>query len=431
MWGLIDCDNFFCSCERVFRPDLAGRPIVVLSNNDGCIVSRSPEAKAMGVDDIMPYHKMLERFPNSGITAFSSNYLLYGDMSARVMALLKQEISGVYQYSIDEAFLDLSGIDVSTLKKWGEELCAKVKKWTGIPVSLGIAPTKTLAKVASRYAKTYPGYHKCCLIDGEEQRVKALRMFPVGKVWGIGRRTAAALARYDVLTAYDFTTKSRSWIRSKFHVTGERTWYELRGFPMISTDSLDEVTKQSIMTSRSFPGMITDFEKVRTHVANYAARCALKLRRQKSVCGMVTVFVQSNRFREDLPQYSNSASFHFPTSTNTSTEIIETATNILTGIFRPGIHYKRAGVMVSDISSAAAIQPDLFYFNPAQRHKLCKISEIIDEINNRLGADTIVIAAQQYAEKSDDGKSLKFCNAIRRALKSPEYSTSINAFKVR
>lgn len=430
MVGLIDCDNFFCSCERVFRPDLADKPIVVLSNNDGCVVARSKEVKAMGIRDCMPYYQLLEQYPNAGIVAFSSNYTLYGDMSARIMAILRESVPDVIQYSIDEAFLDLRGMEHMDLKSWGEALCRKVLKCTGMPVSLGIAPTKTLAKMASKYAKKYPAYNKCCVIGNDEQREKALKLFPVGDVWGIGRRITRTLEYFGIQTAYDFTQKPKSWIRSKFHVTGERTWAELRGVSVIDVDGLDGVEKKTIVTSRSFPGMLSDIADVRSHVANYAARCALKLRRQNSVCSLVTVFIQSNHFREDLEQYDNSASYSFMTATNTTTEIVNVALRILDTIFHKGIYYKRAGIMVSGISSANAVQPDLFTFNPERRKKYQDISTAVDTINRRIGADTVVLGAQQYREKGEDGKSIKFVNAIRRAMKSPDYSTRLGAFVV-
>lgn len=213
MWALVDCDNFFCSCERVFRPDLDGRPVVVLSNNDGCVVARSAESKKMGVKMGLPYYQMLEQYPNSGITAFSSNYRLYGDMSARVMAVLRDYVPAILQYSIDEAYLDLQGFDGIDIKTWGEELAARVKKWTGIPVSIGIAQTKTLSKVASRFAKRFAGYRKCCIIGTEEQRTKALRLTEAGDVWGIGRRISRKLALEGVYTAWDFAEKSRRWVK--------------------------------------------------------------------------------------------------------------------------------------------------------------------------------------------------------------------------
>ncbi|MDE6271094.1 MAG: Y-family DNA polymerase, partial [Muribaculaceae bacterium] len=392
MWGLIDCDNFFCSCERVFRPDLNGVPVVVLSNNDGCVVARTREVKAMGVPEGMPYYQLLEKYPRSGIVAFSSNYELYGDMSARIMAILQQETPEVIQYSIDEAFVNLSGIDLSLLKGWGEALCRKVRRWTGMPISLGIGPTKTLAKVAVRFAKDYPGYHKCCVIASDEQREKALKLFPVGKVWGIGRRLAAKLNYHGVATAYDLTQRQRGWVRAQMHVTGERTWQELCGIPAIDLGDLNSTTRKSIMTSRSMPGMIDNLEDLATHVANHAARSARKLRAQHSVCELVTVFVQSNRFRDDLPQYENSASLSFATATDSTIEIVGAAKRLLASIFRPGILYKRAGVMVSGIHSAEFVQPDLFDYDPERAGRHSSISAAIDEINRRLGMDTVILA---------------------------------------
>lgn len=430
MVGLVDCDNFFCSCERVFRPDLAKTPLVVLSNNDGCVVARSREVKAMGIPEGMPYYQLKEKYPDSGIVAFSSNYALYADMSARVISILRGEAPDVIQYSIDEAFLILEGMEGMDLHKWGEGLCRKVQKCTGMPVSLGIASTNTLAKMASKYAKKYPGYNKCCVISTEEQRQKALSLFPVGDVWGIGRRIRRKLEYIGVNTAYDFASLQKDYVRRRFHVTGERTWKELQGIPCIEIEGLEGVSKKTIVTSRSFPEMIRELDDLRSHVANYAARCALKLRRQNSVCAVVTAFIQSNHFREDLEQYDGSGYHSFSTPTNTTNEIVECAIRILDYIFRKGIWYKRAGIMVSGITPANAIQPDLFEYCPERRRRFSEVSAAIDKINSRMGADTVVLGAQQYRERSEDGKSIKFVNAIRRAMKSPDYSTRLGAFVV-
>ncbi len=430
MVGLIDCDNFFCSCERVFRPDLARTPLVVLSNNDGCVVARSKEVKAMGIPEGMPYYQLKEQYPNSGIVAFSSNYALYGDMSSRIVSILREEAPDVIQYSIDEAFLDLTGMDHLDLHKWGENVCKKILKCTGLPVSLGIASSNTLAKMASKYAKKYPAYNKCCVIGNEEQREKALKLFPVGDVWGIGRRIRRNLEYIGVNTAFDFAALSKDYVRRKFHVTGERTWKELHGEPCIAIEGLDGVTKKTIVTSRSFPEMIRDLADLRSHIANYAARCAVKLRRQKSVCSMVTAFIQSNHFREDLIQYDCSASHSFLTPTNTTSEIVGMATAILEAIFKKGIYYKRAGIMVSGISPANSIQPDLFEYNPERSQKYKDLSIALDKINGKMGADTVMLGAQQYRDKGEDGKSSKFVNGIRRAMKSPDYSTTLGAFTV-
>lgn len=431
MWALVDCDNFFCSCERVFRPDLNGKPVVVLSNNDGCVVARSREAKAMGIKMGLPYYQMLELYPNSGITAFSSNYKLYGDLSARIMAILRDDAPNVHQYSIDEAFLDLEGIDESSLKEWGEMLAAKIRRWTGVPVSIGIAKTKTLAKVASKFAKNHRGYNKCCFIRTDEQRMKALKLFEVCDVWGIGRRIGKSLAISGIKTAWDFSQKSRQWVKTKYHLPAERTWMELNGYSVIGIDEMEGRTKKSIMTSRSFPEMLTSIEEIKPHVANHAARCAAKLRKQKSSCSLLTVFIQANYFREDLPYYSNSASYYFSTPSFTTTEIVTAALDVLQTIFKPGIHYKRAGVMVSDISSGEMIQPDLFDYDQEKSTKYRSISEAMDEINRRLGADTLILAAQQYPQKDEKGKSVKFAHAIKRAMKSPDYTTSLDSFIVK
>lgn len=430
MVGLIDCDNFFCSCERVFRPDLARVPLVVLSNNDGCVVARSAEAKKMGIREGLPYFQLLEQYPQGNIVAFSSNYTLYGDISGRIMQILRDEAPDVVQYSIDEAFLDLEGIPVGDLKIWGERLTQKVLRYTGMPVSLGIAPSKTLAKVASKYAKKYPGYHKCCLMADEQQRLKALEQFPVEDVWGIGRRISAALQMQGITTALQFASLPKDIVRKRYHVTGEQTWRELNGENVIRLECMTDTKKKTIMTSRSFPGMISEQADLRTHVANYAARCAVKLRRQQSVCAMLSVFIQSNHFREDLIQYDASASHTFATSTSTTTELVNAALGLLSGIFRKGVYYKRAGVMVSGVSSALALQPDLFEFNPQERARQMNVSQTLDRINSRMGADTVVLGAQQYRQKSADGKSVKFVNAIRRALKSPDYTTVLGSFVV-
>lgn len=430
MWALVDCDNFFCSCERVFRPDLEKVPLVVLSNNDGCVVARSREAKAMGIRMGIPYYQMRERFGEDAVKAFSSNYVLYADMSARVMATLALDAPTVHQYSIDEAFLDLSGMREFDLKKWGEDVAAKVRKWTGIPVSIGIARSKTLAKVAARFAKKYPAYNKCCLIATDEQREKALKLLDAEDVWGIGRRHARSLKLRGVYTAYDFTCKSRSWVRKFYHVTGERTWLELLGRDILPVEQMGQ-KRQSIVTSRTFPGMFTTVDELTPHIANYAARCALKLRRQASVCALLTVFARTNPFREDLPQYGGHATHIFSTPTANTGEIVEAALKMLRAMYRPGFHYKRAGVMVDRISSAEAIQPDLFEFDPERRGRLDSIASTMDRINAKLGNDTLILAAQQYPAKDEAGKSVKFSDAIKRDMKSPDYSTSLNAFRIK
>lgn len=428
MWALIDCDNFFCSCERVFRPDLERRAVVVLSNNDGCVVARSKEAKALGIKMGLPYYQMQEQFPKADIVAFSSNYELYADMSARVIATLRTEMPNVYQYSIDEAFVHLSGMENFDLKALGERLAAKVLRWTGLPISVGIAPSKTLAKVAVHYAKKYAGYNKCCLIATDEQRVKALQLLDVAEVWGIGRRLARSLNDNGVRTAYDFTMMSRGWVRRFYHVTGERTWEELHGHDVLPLESMDR-KKQSIVTSRTFPGMITDERELQAHVANYAARCALKLRKQDSVCGMLTVYARTNPFREDLEQYTGYSSYVFSTPTSNTTEIVKGAMAALHDLYREGIHFKKAGVLVEKISPNEGVQLNLFDNELEKRQRLDKICSTMDSINKEMGNDTIILASQVYKENSE--KKTRFSDAVKRSMKSPDYSISTDSFRVK
>lgn len=428
MWALIDCDNFFCSCERVFRPDLEHKTLVVLSNNDGCVVARSKEAKALGIKMGLPYYQMKEQFPHDEIIAFSSNYELYADMSARVIATLKTEAPNVYQYSIDEAFIDLRGMDRFDLKKWGEELSAKVLKWTGIPISVGIGPAKTLAKVAVRFAKKYTAYNKCCVISTEEQRVKALQLLDISDVWGIGRRIAFSLNEKGIYNAYEFTQAPRSWVKKLYHLPAERTWRELMGEDVLPIESMER-KKQSIVTSRTFPGMITNFEELSAHVANYAARCALKLRKQDSVCALISVFARTNPFREDLPQYSGYASYVFTTPTSNTAELVEAALTVLKEIYRTGIHFKRAGVMVEKISPNDGIQLDVFDKFNERRKQQDKVSIAMDNINRTMGNDTLRVVSQMYT--NTDGRSVKFSDAVKRDMKSPNYSISLDAFKVK
>lgn len=253
MYAIIDCDNCFVSCERVFRPDLIGKPVCVLSNNDGCVVARSNEAKALGIKAGLPYYQLKERFPNDEITVFSSNYELYGDITDRVMSLVRKAAPTFYRYSIDEGFCDLSGMEHYDLKKWGEDLSAFILKATRMPVSIGIAPTKTLAKMASHYAKHYKGYKHCCMIGTEDQRIKALQQYEIEEVWGIGRRYAARLQGMGVKTAFDFASQDESWVRAYLNnVVAIRTWKELNGIDCIPMEEMSK--KKSICTSRSFPG---------------------------------------------------------------------------------------------------------------------------------------------------------------------------------
>ena len=422
MYGIIDCDNCYVSCERVFRPDLEGKPVVVLSNNDGCVVARSNEAKALGVEEGTPYFQLSQLFPHAGITAFSSNYELYGELTGRIIDIIRAEAPAYFRYSIDECFVYLKGMDHIPLKTWGEHLHQKVKRWVGMPVSIGIAPNKTLAKVASHFAKKIPGYKHCCVIDNEEKRIKALQLYPIGKVWGIGRKYGARLEAMGVKTAYDFASHHGDWVRATFNnIVIYRTWAELNGEDCVPNE--EYAKKKSICTSRSFNGMITDMESLCTHVSNYAARCAEKLRAQQTVASMVGVFINTNRFREDLGQYWNFNEVRLLTPSNATVTIVQAAKEALKHIYRQGYHYKKAGVVVMDIRNESPIQHDLFGITPEQYQKLHRIDEAIDRINRIHGTETVVLGAQQYTRKQGKGKADVFANAIKHDFRSPNPTT--------
>ena len=444
MYGIVDCDNCYVSCERVFRPDLNGKPVVVLSNNDGCVVARSNEAKKMGIKAGTPYFQLAQQFglrptsdatrqcpyeyditlaapsvPNEKIAVFSSNYELYGELTGRIVEIIKQEAPAYFRYSIDECFVyfdRLENTDNRELKEWGENLHQRIKKSVGMPVSIGLGPTKTLAKLASHFAKKYPGYRHCCMIDTEEKRVKALKLYPIEDVWGIGRRYAAKLQSLGVQTAYDFAQHHGDWVRNIFNnIVIYRTWQELNGIDAVPNEEMAK--KKSICTSRSFNGMVSDFETLKTHVTNYAVRCAEKLRAQKTVAGVVGVFLNTNVFREDLPQYWNYEEKRLTVGTNSTIDIVKAASEVLESIYRQGYHYKKAGVIVMGIGPNSPQQLDLFDYNAEQFEKMKRLDAAIDYINKVNGSETLVLGSQQYTKKDGEGKAEVFANAIKHGPK--------------
>ena len=422
MYGIIDCDNCYVSCERVFRPDLKDKPVVVLSNNDGCVVARSNEAKKMGIKAGTPYFQLAEQFPNQKIVVFSSNYELYGELTSRVVSIIRKEAPAYFRYSIDECFVYLDGMEHLDLKAWGEELHKKIKRNVGMPVSIGLAPNKTLAKMASHFAKKYQGYRHCCMIDSDEKRIKALKLYPIDEVWGIGRRYAARLEALGVKTAYDFAEHNQSWVRATFNnIVIERTWRELNGEDCVPNEEMAK--KKSICTSRSFNGMITDLDGLRTHVSNYAARCAEKLRQQGTVASIVGVFLNTNAFREDLPQYWNFQEMRLITPSSSTITIVKAANEVLQKLYRQGYHYKKAGVIVMGIGPNSPIQQDLFDTNAEQFEKMKRLDAVIDRINKVNGTETIVLGSQQYTQKDGKGKANVFANAIKHDFKSKNPTT--------
>ncbi len=422
MYGIIDCDNCYVSCERVFRPDLNGKPVVVLSNNDGCIVARSNEAKKLGIKAGLPYFQLQQQFPDQKIAVFSSNYELYGELTARVVAIIRQEAPQYFRYSIDECFVWLDGMEHVDLKLWGENLHRRIKRCVGVPVSVGLAPNKTLAKMASHFAKKHPGYRHCCLIDSDEKRIKALKLFPVEDVWGIGRRYAAKLDALGIHTAYEFASMSEASLNASFNnVVISRTWAELNGIDCVPNEAM--AAKKSICTSRSFSGMVSDLDTIKIHVANYAARCAEKLRQQDTVASIVGVFLNTNYFRDDLPQYWQFKEVSLPTPTNATTTIVKAAHGVLDDIFRQGYRYKKAGVIVMGIAPTSPIQLNLFDINAERFEKLKSLDKVIDRINKVNGTETVILAAQQYRQKDGQGKADVFANAIKHDFRSKNPTT--------
>ena len=422
MYGIVDCDNAYVSCERVFRPDLEGKVVVVLSNNDGCVVARSNEAKALGIKEGTPYFQLAEQFPNQKIAVFSSNYELYGELTSRVVSIISQEAPAYFRYSIDECFVYLDGMENINLQKWGENLNKRIKKSVGMPVSIGLAPNKTLAKIASKLAKKFDVYRHCCIINNDENRIAALKWLPIEDVWGIGRRYAARLQELGCRTAYDFAQHHKDWVRLTFNnINIVRTWQELNGEDVVPNEELAK--KKSICTSRSFNGMIADKDTLRTHISNYASRCAEKLRKQNTVASIVGVFVSSNPFREDLLQYWKYDEKRLITPTSSTIPIAKAAADVLDKIFIQGVHYKRGGVIVMGISPSSPIQQDLFDVNAEQIEKYNRLDKVIDRINRCYGSETIIIGSQQYTQKNGKGKAEVFANAIKHDFKSKNPTT--------
>ena len=376
----------------------------------------------MGIKAGTPYFQLAEQFPNQKIAVFSSNYELYGELTGRIVSLISQEVPAYFRYSIDECFIYLDGMEHQDLKKWGENLHKKIKQYVGMPVSIGLAPNKTLAKMASHFAKKYQGYRHCCMIDSDEKRIKALKLYPIGDVWGIGRRYAAKLESLGVKTAYDFAAHHGDWVKLTFNnIVIQRTWRELNGEDCVPNEELAK--KKSICTSRSFNGMISDFDSLKTQVSNYAARCAEKLRQQGTVASSVGVFLNTNAFREDLAQYWNFQEKRLLTPSSSTITITQAASDILKSIYRQGYQYKKAGVIVMNIGPDSPIQQDLFDINAEQFQKMKRLDEVIDRINRMHGSETIVLGSQQYTRKDGKGKADVFANAIKHDYKSPSPTT--------
>ena len=415
MFALVDCNSFFCSVEKVFHPGLDGRPVCVLSSNDGCIVALTPEAKAVGLHRGDPIFKMKDIVEKHQVILFSTNMPLYAAMSRRVTSILRLSVHHVENYSIDESFCDLKSFgEHFDLTKLMREVRQRIKLWTDIPVSIGIAPSKTLAKMGSKFAKQYQGYRGVCMIDTEEKRRKALEIFALSDVWGIGRRTLEVLNYYGVHTPLQFADKKESWVRAHFHQPGVQTWMELNGIPCIDTSEV--IRNQNICTSRSFGDMVSDLPSLKASVASFASSCANKLRGQQSVCQSVTVFVSSNSFRTDLPQYGNAATVLLATPTSDTLEINKAAMQCLESVYLSGIMYKKSGVLLGKISPAYPAQMELFN-SPVRRMRRENLMHALDDINQRYGAKTLHLAVEDCGHQPWH---------VKCEHRSPNYLTDIN-----
>lgn len=415
MYALVDCNSFFCSVEKVFHPGLNGKPVVVLSNNDGCIVALTPEAKAVGLHRGDPIFKFQHIVRAYNVKVFSTNMQLYAAMSDRITSILRDSVELVENYSIDESFCCLDGYErLYNLEDMMRDIAVRIKTWTDIPVSVGIAPSKTLAKMGSKFAKKYKGYRSVCMIDNDEKRKKALELFDLADVWGIGRSTLETLRYYGISTPLQFAEKKESWVRSHFKLPGIRTWMELNGHPCIDTSEIKQ--RQNICTSRSFGDMVTDIGNLQESVASFAASCANKLRAQKSVAGEVSVFIGSNPFREDLPQYSNFGTYPLFVPSSDTIEITRAAHHILEMIFRSGIHYKRAGVILGDIHPATPLQLHLFDPVP-NRQDRAELMGVIDRMNSKYGPKCIHLATEGFRKSPWH---------VKCENKSPNYLTDLD-----
>ena len=412
MFALIDCNNFYVSCERVFNPTLNKKPVVVLSNNDGCAISRSNEAKVLGIPMGAPVFKYEKLFKKNDVRVFSSNFPLYGDMSNRVMSILSKFTPNIEVYSIDEAFLKFEGFNCD-LESYCNEIKNTVLKWTGIPISIGLAPTKALAKVANRIAKKFPEItNEIYLIDSNKKKENALKWLKIEDVWGIGFKHAERLKNIKVNNAYNFINLEDNWVRKNMSVVGVRLKKELEGKSVLD---LEEVRppKKAIATTRSFEKTITDYEKIKERISTFAICCAEKLRSQNSNCNSIYVFVRSNKFQKNKPQYRNGILMTIPFSTNSNMIISKYAIEGLKKIFRKGINYKKAGTIVMGLDSSKSYQLNMFE-NENPKHKY--LMKIIDFIQKKEGQSKIKLASQDLKKRWK----------MKQERLSPNYTCKIN-----
>ena len=411
MYALVDCNNFYASCERAFNPNLRNKPMAILSNNDGCVISRSDEAKVLGLPMGAPIFKWEGFCKANNMEIFSSNYPLYGDMSSRVMAILEQFTPDVEVYSIDEAFLEFKGFEHYNFEDYGSQIRTRILKWTGIPTCVGVAPTKALSKVANKIARKFPKQtNGVYVIDSEEKRIKALKWIKIEDVWGIGRGLTKRLKAKNCHTAFDFVQLPDEWVRKNFSITQWKLKKDLEGIPTLQ---LDEVkTKQAIATTRSFEYTFSDIENIKERISTFATSCAEKLRKQGSSCHVIYVMLSSDRHKKDLEQHRGSRLITLSYPTDSSLIISKQAVQAVTSIFKKGIKYKRAGVIVMGLVATHNYQLQLFEKeNP--KHK--PLMKAIDRLNAKYADSKVKIANQD----------LKRTWKMRQERLSPRYTTNM------
>lgn len=408
LFALVDCNNFYVSCERVFSPDLEGRPVIILSNNDGCAVARSNEAKALGIKMGQPVYQIRSLIQQHGVVVLSSNYKLYADMSWRVISILKAHAPRTEVYSIDECFLDVGHMAID-IEHYVRTLRDIIKQYTGIPVSVGVGESKTLAKAANYLAKKHPHFNGVCQITSAMQRMM-LKKVPIDEVWGVGRRYSQTLTQYGIQTADDLASKDNEWVRQRFNVVLARTALELSGQSCLTLDAI-QPAKKSIVVSRSFGQKITTFSAIREAVHTYAARACEKLRQQHSVAGVLMVFIQTNRFSQRDAQYHNSITSSLVLPTNDTRDILQMANHLLKVIYKDGYAYHKAGVMLLDIAPIALEQKD-FYADHRQNSQ--SLMQAMDELNQRFGKQSLYFASQA---KNPSWR-------MRQGQCTPEYTTN-------
>jgi DNA polymerase V len=411
MVALIDCNNFYASCERVFNPSLIGRAVVVLSNNDGCVIARSSEAKKVGIEMGVPAFKAADLFKKHNVAVYSANFALYGDMSRRVMSVLAGFTPNQEVYSIDECFLDLSGIQ-EDMRGYGLKMKDKVWQWTGIPVGIGIAPTKALAKIANRIAKKYPSQTGGChVIDSDEKRLKTLKWLPVADIWGVGRKSAMKLNAIGVTKAIDFIQLPESWVRKNMTITGVNLQRELKGIPSIDIVELEKA--KSFSVTRTFEKEYDTFDEVKERLITFTSLAAAKVRAQQSLCRRMLIFLQTNFYKDSEEQIARSVEVRLPFPTSSTLEIVDFVVAGLKQIYEPHRHYKRAGVTLYDFIDTINLQPALFpEMNSDPRHE--RLMDAVDRINHRTKGGVRLA--------SMDVKTFK----MHRNHLSREFTTNIN-----